>query len=171
MELKEILYLAIVLPIVCGLIYLLWIIIRFALISDIKTKGSERRLRAPDPEGVASVCGFHPTGELVEFFRSADVIECLEFHFVDTRSTPPKGWFIGSFIPMTPVDAKEWLKITRVPGLPIANDCDAGIYYLASSGAIYLSAPRRHETNLLVAETVETFTKFSRLESPGDDAE
>lgn len=171
MTLKEILYLAITVPIILGLLYLLWVIIRFAVISDIKTKGAKGRLRVPDPDGVASICGFRPAREIVEFFQSADVIECPEFHFVDTRSSPPKGWFIGGFIPMTPVDAREWLKITQVPGLPIADNCDGGVYYLASSGSVYLSAPRSHKTDLLVADTIEAFTKFSRMESPGDEAE
>jgi hypothetical protein len=171
MTLKEILYLAIAFPIILGLLYFLWIIIRFAFISDIKTKGAKQRLRIPDPDGVASICGFRPTRELVEFFQSADVIECLEFHLVDTRTTPPKGWFIGSFIPISPIDATEWRKITHLPGLPIADDCDGGVYYLANSGAIYLSAPKSHKTDLLVADTVEAFTKFSRMESPDDQEE
>jgi hypothetical protein len=166
MELKEILFLVIAIPIVVGCLCLLWIIIRFAIISDIKTKGARDRLRFPDPEGVAGICGFRPGEDLVEFFKTAEVIIEQEFHFIDTRPSPPKGWFIGSFIPISPTDTKEWRKVSGVPGLPIADNCDGGIYYLDESGSVYLSDPRNHKSDLLVAETAGVFAKFSYLDTP-----
>ena len=170
MELKEILYLVIALPIAVGCLYMLWMIVRYAIISDIKTRGARGRLRFPDPDGVAAVCGFRPSEDLVEFFKTSEAIDEVEFDFVDMRSSPTQGWFIGNFIPMTPTDTKEWRKASGVPGLPIADNCDGGIYYLAESGGIYLSDPRNHKSDLLVAETAADFAKFSYLDTPDQDA-
>lgn len=154
--------------IVVGGISLLWVIIRFSIISNIKTKGARVRLRFPDPEGVAPVCGFRPSEELVEFYKTAEVIDKQMFHFVDTRPSPPKGWFIGNFIPITPTDTEEWRKVSGVPGLPIAADWDAGTYYLSESGSVFLSDPRNHKSDLLVAETAADFAKFHHLDTPDE---
>lgn len=172
MEIKEILYLVIGITIASGCIWLLWIMIRFAIISGIKTKGAAGRLRCPDPDGVTAICGFRPSAELIEFYRTSDLLDKHEFHFVDTRPSKPKGWFIGSFIPIAPVDTKEELKISGVRGLPIADNCDGGVYYLSESGSIYLSDPRNHKSDLLVAETASDFVRFTYMDTPDDcDAE
>jgi len=86
--------------------FLLGAITRFAIVSPAKTKASKSRLRRPEPEG----------------------IESMEFYLVDRSRQPPATWPIGAFSPLTKADVREKMKISRVTGIPIADDLDKGMY-------------------------------------------
>src|SRR5438128_582874 len=124
--LKQILGWSVAVGLVIMCLGTLWAIIRFSFISGRRTRGEKQRLQVPDAAGVERLAGIPIPIELIEFYRKSDVIGRTEFHFVDLSQTPPKGWFIGGFVPLTPIDTKEHRMISKIPGVPIATDLDGG---------------------------------------------
>jgi hypothetical protein len=117
-------------------------IIRFSIISGMRTRGAAARLRNPDVEGVAEVYGFLPPADLVDLFLEADFVPRTEFVLLDNRQAPPRGWEIGRFIPLTRPDVREARLVHGIrDGIPIATDLDKGSYVLLPDGRIVLREP------------------------------
>jgi len=139
----------------------LFAIVRFSIISPARTRGADRRLRHPQPDGIEQICSFSPSPGLVDFYRNADVIERTEFYFVDESKQPAAAWFIGGFTPLTPQDVRERVKIVRVDGIPIADDLDKGVYYMTRDGTIRLRSPNTPLGDVEVARTIAEFARFA----------
>jgi hypothetical protein len=147
------------------LLWLLSTIIRFSLISPLRTKGAKQRLRSPDPSGAASVVGFAPPQALVDFYRHSTLIDRQEFTLLDRSTSPPARWPIGGFIPLSAIDTKEAITVSGIRrGIPIADDLDKGVYYVDESGAVILSSPDSPQRHRRVAPDVATFAGFARSE-------
>jgi hypothetical protein len=168
--LKTIVIWALFLGFIGGLLITLWGIIRFAIISPIKTKGARDRLRKPNISGVKALCGFEPSTELVDFYTNCKFTEKMEFSLEDQSQTPSKKWFIGEFFPLTALDVKENLIISRVPGIPIADDMNKGTYFASKDGSIFLSSPNEQQ-QLLVSTNIQAFSNFVPVEEKYDEDE
>jgi hypothetical protein len=146
--------------IVGGSVLLLLVFARFSLVSSVRNRGSRSRLRTPDLEGVERECGFALPRELAQIYRDAPFIERLEFELVDTSRDPPPRWPIGRFNPLTAADVREWRSISGVPGVPIADDMDKGVYFVNEAGAVLLASPNVAGRRLRVAATLQAFSTF-----------
>jgi hypothetical protein len=156
----------VVLALVAALMFLLFAIIRFSVVSPVKTRGWKGRLRYPKPEGIARVCGFPPPQELIDFYRQAPFIDSVEFYLVDHSREPVAAWSIGAFSPLTPLDVREQRKISGVAGIPIADDLDKGTYFVASSGAVMLRSPNVPGGETEVATSITSFASFEARDRP-----
>ena len=139
------------------LLLVLGTIVRFSIVSALRTRGAAGRLRQPDLQGVENLCGFRLPPELRDFYARSPLVGMSEFNLVDKRTAEPRTWFIGAFVPLTPVDVREARSISNAPGVPIADDGDKGVYYLTSSGTVRLQSPNLDEGDTLVAENIATF--------------
>ena len=144
-------------------------IIRFSIISPIRTRGAKNRLRSPNLEGIEQLCGFAPPEDLVTLYRTAPFIESTEFDLVDPNRIPPKAWFIGIFNPLSLIDIREQRTITRVPGIPIAVDGERGQYYVSQTGAVLLRSPDKAGGDVEVASTIAAFATFEKREEQRDE--
>jgi hypothetical protein len=144
-----------------GMLALLWSIVRFSLISRVKTGNAQDRLRHPDPAGVEKECGIDVPAELADLYTTAPFVERFEFELVDGHRQPPRVWPIGQFIPLSPIDAREWRVITRAPGVPLATDLDKGVYFLNANGQVWLDSPNIPGRRALVASTVAALRTFT----------
>jgi hypothetical protein len=134
-------------------------IVRFSIISGVKSRGAQTRLRSPQPEGVAEVCGFPPPPELVSLFREANFVTQTEFILLDTSQAPPRRWEIGSFIPLTRRDVREARLVHGIrDGIPVATDLDKGSYVLLPDGRIVL---RELATEAVVAKSAGDLRAFA----------
>jgi hypothetical protein len=113
---------------------------------------------------------------LEEFYRSSGLVECFEFYLAPPGAGHPR-WYIAHFVPLTSRDVAEWLKVTGVPGIPIALDGDKGTYYLpfealrqSGSPPVLFRAPGLGRQDTEVAPSLEDFIGFQRVEAP-DEAE
>lgn len=154
------------LALVAALMFLLYTIIRFSIVSPAKTRGWKGRLRHPEPEGIARVSGFPPPQELIDFYRQAPFIERVEFYLVDHSRKPVAAWSIGAFSPLTPLDVREQRKISGVAGIPIAGDLDKGTYFVAISGAVMLCSPNVAGGEAEVAPSITSFAGFEARDRP-----
>jgi len=112
------------------LIAFLWIIIRWGIILEYRTRDEWKRLRDPCLEELEAEWGIKLPDELEAFYRTSDVIDRSEFYLVPPGVDRPR-WFIMGFYPLTKVFAPEFIKATGLPGIPIANDGDnKAEYYL-----------------------------------------
>ncbi|MEG3998100.1 hypothetical protein [Microcoleus sp. SVA1B1] len=152
-----------------GCLFLLYVILRFSIISPFLTRGSKNRLRKPNANGIGNLCGFEPSADLFHFYRTAPFIENTEFYLVDTSNNPAVSWQIGSFIPMSVRDLRESQKVMRVAGIPIAIDMDKGTYFVDSSGAVLLKSPNVHAGQIVVAPSISKLSGF-KLHSPPIEA-
>jgi hypothetical protein len=155
--------------IVVGLL-LLGAIIRFSIISGLRTKSAPMRLRNPNLSGVEQVCGFSLPSDLASFFEEMAFIERTEFELVDDSKTPPRVWPIGSFIPLTPRDVRESRKVSGVPGVPIAGDLDKGTYFVVETGAVRYRSPDMRPGEVTVASSIAELRRFKAREAPASDA-
>jgi hypothetical protein len=141
-------------------LFLLYSIVRYSIISPWLTRGDRQRLRTPVVDGMEKACGFEPQAGLVRFYETCPFVERMEFYLVDRAAAPPASWEIGAFIPLHIKDIRESQKIMRVPGIPIATDMDKGTYYIGSSGAVMLMSPNAAGGHVIVAPSIEHFSKF-----------
>jgi len=161
-RLVEALKLAVALGVVGMLLLVLGAIVRFSIVSSVRTRGARGRLRRPDPAGVASICGFAPPPELVELFARAPYVERMEFALVD--SALQRRWTIGEFIPLTKRDVSEARVVHGVSdGIPIADDGDKGAYIVLPNGAVIFRSPSASGGESIVAESVEALRSFKPL--------
>ena len=150
---------------VSGCLFLLYVILRFSIISPFLTRGSKNRLRKPSADGISKLCGFEPSADLIHFYKSSPFIENTEFYLVDTSIHPTVSWQIGGFIPICIRDLRESQKIMRVAGIPIATDMDKGTYFVNYSGAVFLKSPNVPAGQIVVAPSISIFAGF-KLDSP-----
>lgn len=163
---KSILSYALLIFLVGGGLWLLYIMVRYSIVSPILTKNAHSRLRHPVPEGIPALCGVEPPPELIDFYLTHPSVERFEFSLVDTSSKPEKRWDIGQFIPMTPLDVGEWRKVTHCHGIPFALDLDKGVYVLEQSGTIALLSPNVAGGRELVATAFSEFAAFAAVDIP-----
>jgi hypothetical protein len=154
---------------IAGLLFLLWAIIRFSIFSRVKTRGAHNRIRKPESEGISSICGFELSEELIDLYRNAEFIERTEFYLVNRLHTPPQGWFIGGFFPLSSIDVKENRKVSHVSGIPIADDLDKGVYYVSQDGTVLLDAPNRKDRRVVVAPNIAAFAHFEPTDKWNDN--
>ncbi|MFO0584076.1 MAG: hypothetical protein U0229_17525 [Anaeromyxobacter sp.] len=160
-QLKHILGVLLAFAFVSWLLFGLGTIIRFSFVSWLRTRGASKRLRTPEPEGVAAVCGFPPPPALVELYRTAPFIERGGFRLVDLATDPPARWHIYGFTPLTARDVREERKITGVKdGIVFASDGDKGAYVALPDGRVVLRSPNVPNREVLVAESPERFATF-----------
>ena len=114
------------------LLYLLWAIVRFAIIAPMRLRGAERRLRKPQPQGVEKKWGVKLPPVLAQLYREHPIIEKTEFYLAAEPSNPDGLLYIYSFTSLTVLDITEEKKVSRVPGIPIATE-NKGTYYLPKS--------------------------------------
>ncbi|ALN64485.1 hypothetical protein GLA29479_3632 [Lysobacter antibioticus] len=119
--------------IVFAQVFLLWGILRYAVISPWITRGASAALKRPDIEGSARVVGFPLPIEAGDFYRSAPFLQRLEFVLV-----APSGrrWRIGRFYPLVPRHVRENRKVHGTKNVPIASDQGKGVYVLLADGAV-----------------------------------
>ncbi len=151
---------------------LLWFIVRFSIVSERRTHGWQKRLRQPEVDLVAAHWQLQLPVGLASFYRNSDVIELAEFFLTDSTTSGSVKWFIYKFIPFTIVDLSEWIKITGVPGLPIATggDDNKSTYYLPFETLrkglptpVLLRSPD-NSPDIQIASSIEEFIKFQRLD-------
>lgn len=151
---------------IASLMFLLYIIIRFSIVSPAKTRGTRTRLRHPKPDGIDAIAGFAPTQELIDFYRQIPFVESVEFYLVDRSKKPPVAWPIGAFNPLTARDAREKAKIWSVAGIPIADDLNKGLYFVARSGAVFLRSPNVAGGEAEVAPSIRALASFEVRDKP-----
>jgi len=66
--------------------------------------------------------------------------------------------------------AREWRAISKVTGVPLADDLDKGVYFLTKSGEILLASPTVPDGKRLVAGSVGAFRIFTPRGMSGSDA-
>jgi hypothetical protein len=151
---------AVSLVFVSGCLMALWAILRFSVVSPVRMEALKGRLRHPDAEGVAEVCGFPVPAALVTLYLEAPFIELVEFDLIDTSQSPGRVRRIGAFKPLVGSVIEEWRTITGNRELPIADDQDKGVYYVTRDGKVMLASPNLPGGSLLVASSIEAFGRF-----------
>ena len=160
--LKDILMWVFTVAFIGGLLFLLYMIVRLSIIAPILTRGSKKRLRKPDLNGVEKLVGFCPSASLVDFYKNWPFLEKTEYYLVDkTRSA---NWFIGGFMPLAKIDIKEWLNVAGKHGLPIAENSDKGTYFIQRDGSIELWSPNVSGGHSVVAHSIEELMLFKVAE-------
>ena len=154
---KQVMAISAAIVFVIILLLFLAAMIRFSLVSTLTMRRERKSLRRPKPDGVEEECGFSPPPALVDRLKSIPYIENFEFSLIDRRSSPPTPWFIGSFIPLTRPAVREWRRIAKVPGIPIAKGLD-GVYYVAKNGTVRIKTT--NEKDVEVAPNSEVFFDF-----------
>jgi hypothetical protein len=149
------------------LLVVLWAIVRFSIVSPLRVRGASARLRKPDAKGVERICGFCPPDDLVQFYLRSPLVTREEVSLLDRSSATPKEWFVGSFFPLTAIDAAENLRVFGVSGvIPIADDQAKGVYLVESSGSVVFRPSGRSAKLVAVAKDVGTFAAFEPNECP-----
>ena len=145
-------------------------IVRFSIVSPLRTRKSRELLRAPDLEGVARLSGLQLPEELARLYREAAFIERSECELVDTSKFPSVRWAIGAFNALTPDTVREWRSIAGVRGVPIATDLDKGVYFVDEAGAVVLASPNVMGNRVVVASTVDAFSSFQAQNIPDTES-
>ncbi|MGO1002405.1 hypothetical protein [Lysobacter sp. CA196] len=119
--------------IVLVLLFALWTILRYSIISPWITRGSLAALGRPDREGTERLVGFPLPIEAGDFYRSAPFLQRFEFVLI-----APSGqrWEIGGFYPLTPRHVRENRKVHGTRNVPIASVQGKGVYVLLPDGAV-----------------------------------
>lgn len=167
--LKSIVSSALLIVLVGGGLWLLYMMTRYSIVSPSLTRNARNRLRHPAPEGIAARCGVEPPQDMIEFYRTSPSIERFEFILRDESSKPEKRWEIGQFIPLTPLDVGEWRKVTACRGVPFAIDLDKGVYVLEQTGTIARLSPNVDGGRVLVAASFSEFATFIPDDIPALD--
>ena len=141
-----------------ALLLTLLAIVRWSIISPIRTRASRARLQQPDAEGVARLCGMPVPSDLVEFYRTDPRVAAES---LTLRAPDGHEWDLGAFNPLCVPDVTEWRKVSRVPGIPIATDILKGVYYVSAEGAVMLASP---DGTAMVAPDVQTFRTYVVVE-------
>jgi hypothetical protein len=110
-------------------------------------------------------------GGLAALYAS-ELVDNAEIYLGAAGAEAKQSWHFDEFFPLTARDLSEHLKITGVPGLPIATDGDKGTYYLpfaqlrdGKTVPVLLRTPNEKE-DVEIAASVEEFVKFERKERP-----
>jgi hypothetical protein len=151
---------------------MLWVIVRFAIISPMRTRGAGGRMRKPQPEAVEKKWRVKLPPALAKLYREHPAVERSEFYLAPDISNRDRWLYIYSFIPLTVVDISEAKRSSAVPGVPIALE-NKGTYYLPSS-ALRGDEPvpvmlRMHKKDQQVAASVEEFFGYTATEWPDDE--
>jgi hypothetical protein len=146
------------------LLLLLGAIIRFSAMSSWRARGARDRLTHADPAGVERVCGFPVPSELVELYQEGSLTRLSELALVDKSQQPRKTWFFGGFYPLTAEDVLEQKKIHGITtGIPIADDSDKGVYFVARDGRIMFRPAGRERGITEVASSADALSRFERV--------
>jgi hypothetical protein len=128
-------------------------------------------LRQPNLAEVAAKWNIQVPPSIELLFQNV-MVEESEFYLRPPGSDSSIAWYIEHFIPFTANDLSEWLKITGVPGLPIAVDGSKGVYYLPFDD-LHLGKPPRvlfqspgKKPPEQVALTIENFLRLEPVEMP-----
>jgi hypothetical protein len=159
--------------VVClGLLFFLGAIIRFSFIGGARARGSEKRLRQPALSEIEAKWGVKLPQSLETYFRS-DIVGGSDFYLAPPGTDQSKCWYIEGFLPLTRRDVSEWIKITNVPGIPIALDASKGTYYLPfdslredPQAPVLLRLPGRTRKDVEVASSVEELLRFEPRNVP-----
>jgi hypothetical protein len=163
--------------VVCfGLLWFLVVMIRFSFVGGARAKGSEKRLQRPALSEVEAKWGVKLPQSLETYFRS-EIVTRSDFYLAPPGSDQSKWWYIESFLPLTRRDVSEWIKITNVPGIPIALDASKGTYYLPFQSLrqklqapVLLRLPGRARKDVEVASSVEELLHFEPRNAPPEEA-
>ena len=151
--------------VVALLLLVLGAIVRFSIVSPLRTRHANNRLRDPDIAGVERICGFPPPADLVRLYRDGVLIDRVELSLVDESKQPQKTWFIGGFYPLTARDVSEQRKVHGISdGIPIADDLDKGVYFVTRDGRIMFRPPGRDALTVEVAPSATALSRFTRVE-------
>lgn len=149
---------------VAMLILVLGAIVRFSILSSWRTRGARDRLSHPDAAGVEKVCGFPPPPDLVQMYRQGSLTRLVEFSLVDKTQQPNKTWFFGGFYPLTSQDVLEQRRIHGITtGIPIADDMDKGVYFVARDGRVMFRPAGRKPDETEVAPSAEVLSRFEAV--------
>ncbi len=151
---------------------MLWVIVRFAIIAPMRTRGADRRLRKPQTAEVEKKWRIKLPPTLAQFYREHPIIERGEIYLAPNVSDRDGWLYIYSFIPLTTLDISEAKKSSGVPGIPIALE-NKGTYYL-SMPSLRGDGPvpvilRMGKKDRQVAASVEEFFGFTTTEWPDDE--
>jgi hypothetical protein len=153
----------------------LWIYMRFAIISKYRTRGWKNRLPHPRLEEVEGRWGLRLPRQLEALYRAGGVAELAEVYLAPPGRGPSRRWFVAHFIPLAVRDLAEWIKITNVPGLPVAVYGDKGTYYMpfsspqSGSPPVLLREPGKPGNDIEVAPSLEDFLRFLPVEVGEED--
>jgi len=158
-----------------GCLFVLWVFIFSVIVSEWRTRGWQSRLAQPRLEEVEDEWQVRLPRALEPFFRSSGVVECFECYLAPPGAERMR-WYVEHFIPLTKRDIAEWIKVTAVPGIPLASDGSKGIYYLPFEALrrgepppILLREPGPGGNDREVAPSVEDFVRFQPVEVPEED--
>lgn len=140
---------------VAAALFVLGAVVRFSVVSPLRTRGAEARLRSPEPSAVAGLVGFPLPTLLVEFYRTSPLV--VESGLMVGTDRAETTCTIARFIPMTARDVREWRVISGVDGLPFAVDDDKGTFYLAPDGSVRW---RRPDGEHQLADAFERFVSM-----------
>jgi hypothetical protein len=154
--------------------FVIWFFVRWELVSERRTRSEWKRLRDPHLEELEAEWSITLPDELAGFYRTSEVIDRCEFYFVPPGVERPR-WFIMGFYPLTRVFAAELIKLTGLPGIPIANDGDnKAEYYLPFAslrqGAVPVVVRRESGGKDIEVAPLSEFLQF-RVVEPRDDDE
>jgi len=153
--------------VVClGLLLFLGVIIRFSIIGSVRAKGSEKRLQRPEFSDIESTWGAKLPDSLETYFRR-EIVRRSDFYLAPPGSNPSEWWYNEGFLPLTCRDVSEWIKVTNVPGIPIARDASKGTYYIPFKSPqthlqspVLLRLPGRKQEDRQVASRIDEFLQF-----------
>jgi hypothetical protein len=173
MTLNDIIGIVVIGAISIGCLMMLWVIVRFAVIGPLRTRGAALRLRHPRPEEVEAKWRVKLPAALPALFREHPIIERAEFYLAPAGSDRDAWLYIYGFIPLTALDVSEARKSSGVPGIPIAHGEEGGTYYLPMSalrddGSVPVFL-RRGRKDTEVAASIEQFFAYTPTEWPDDE--
>jgi hypothetical protein len=171
----QVILVAVAVACTAAILAFLWVYIRYGTISEYRTRGWKGRLPHPRLEEVEARWRVRLPRQLEALYRAGGIAEMAEVYLAPPRPGPSRRWFVAHFIPLTAQDLAEWIKITNVPGLPVAIDGDKGTYYLPISGPqggslpVLLRGPGKPGHDIEVAPSLEDFLRFLPVEVGEED--
>lgn len=153
--------------IVAALCWLVGTIIYFGITSKRSVRGWKKRLRHPRIPEVEFKWRVKLPPILESFFQSG-IAERCEFYLAPPGTDRESDWwYVASFIPLTCQDVGDWIKLAKVPGIPLGEDGAKGVYYLPFDQlrdgrvpTVLLQPPGRKPKAVTVASSVEQFIAF-----------
>ncbi len=171
----QVLLLVVAVACTAAILAVLWVYIRFGILSRYRTRGWKDRLPHPRLEEVEVRWGVRLPRQLEALYRAGGIAELAEVYLAPPGPGASRRWFVAFFIPLTVRDLTEWIKITNVPGLPIAVDSDKGTYYLPFSGLsggsprVLLREPGKPCNDIEVAPCLDDFLRYLPVEVSEED--
>ena len=155
----QVLLLAVTVACTAAILVVLWVYIRFGIISRVPDTRMEGSSPASPLGGSGSQVGSPVASPARSTLPRRRHRRLAEVYLAAPGPGPSRPWFFAYFIPLTVRDLAEWIKITNVPGLPVAVDSDKGTYYLPFSGLrsgsprVLLREPGKPGNDIEVAPT------------------